>query len=115
MIDEVISSSNSESSGRTHGWYDLSSMIAHFGNMEGGHYVIYCKEGGKWLQFNDHEITYVDEESVLQTNPYMMFYEQRDKSGVDEPEIEPESVIDFDPEDFEPGINFESDLINWDY
>lgn len=114
MIDEAISSSSSESSGQSHGWYDLSSMIAHFGNMEGGHYVIYCKEGGKWLQFDDHEVTYIDEETVLLTNPYMMFYEQRDKSGEDEPELEPEPEIELEPEEIEPEIEFESDLINWD-
>lgn len=114
MIDEAISSSSSESSGQSHGWYDLSSMIAHFGNMEGGHYVIYCKEGGKWLMFDDHVITQVEEDEVLHTNPYMMLYEQRDKSGEDEPEIESDPEIEIEPEVIEPEIEFESDLINWD-
>lgn len=117
MIDDVISrSSSSESSGcQSHGWYDLSSMIAHFGNMEGGHYVIYCKEGGKWLQFDDHEVTYIDEHTVLHTNPYMMFYEQRDKSGVIEPEFEYDHpMIEVQPEEIEPEEEWGSDLINWD-
>lgn len=115
MIDEAISSSSSESTDLSHGWYDLSSMIAHFGNQEGGHYVIYCKEGGKWLQFDDHEVTNIDEDMVLRTNPYMMFYEQRDKSGDDEPEMVYEPEIEVEPEEIiEPELDFESDLINWD-
>lgn len=114
MIDEVISRSSSESSGQSHGWYDLSSMIVHQGNLEGGHYVIYCKEGGQWLEFNDHKVTHVLEDIVLHMNPYMMFYEQRDKSGAVEPEIESDPEVESEPEEIEPEIEFESDLINWD-
>lgn len=114
MIDEAISSSGSESSGQSRNWYDLSSMIVHFGNMEGGHYVIYCKEGGKWLKFDDHEVSHISEELILRMNPYMMFYEQRDKSKEVEHGIESDPEVEFEPEEIEPEIEFESDLINWD-
>lgn len=121
MIDETISSFSSPSD-KVHGWYDLSSMVVHFGNVEGGHYVIYCKEGGQWLSFDEHDVSRVSEKDILSMNPYMMFYEQRDKSGVEEPEIEPEPefemtpteppsyqppMLEFDPMEF-------SDIIDWD-
>lgn len=114
MIEDAISSC--EYSDETHGWYDLSSMIVHEGNMEGGHYIIYCKEGGQWLEYNDHKVARIEEEIVLHMNPYMMFYEQRDKSGAVEPEFgEPDFEIESEPpKEIEPEVEFESDLINWD-
>lgn len=116
MIDEAISSSGSESTDQMHGWYDLLSMVAHLGNSEGGHYVIYCKEGGKWLMFDDHEVTHANESDVLNTNPYMLFYEQRDKSGDDEPEMEfYEPEIEVEPEEIEAEVEFDDfDMVNWD-
>lgn len=92
MIDATISSASSEyssSNGKeSPGWYDLSSMVVHYGNMEGGHYVIYCKVDGRWLQFDDHDVSIVSEEYLLGGNPYLMFYELRDKFGEEDLDIE---------------------------
>ena len=36
--------------------YRLYSVIIHSGNLEGGHYYAYCKEGEEWMEFNDSTV-----------------------------------------------------------
>lgn len=98
VIDATIKRSSSGSSGQSRGWYDLSSMIVHHGEMEGGHYVIFCKEDGRWLQFDDHAITRVSEDYVLDMNPYVLFYKQNDTSEEEDLEIESDPEIESNAE-----------------
>ena len=42
--------------------------------MDTGHYKSYCKVRGSWFLFDDHIVTKVDVEQVLDCEVYMCFY-----------------------------------------
>ncbi|KAF2835971.1 ubiquitin carboxyl-terminal hydrolase 2 [Patellaria atrata CBS 101060] len=65
--------------------YELSSVIVHKGNLDSGHYVGYCKEGGDWFLFDDSKVVLVEEREVLKADAYLLFYVVREFDGAREP------------------------------
>jgi len=87
--------------------YHLNSVIVHNGSAQGGHYTCFIKNEGKWIQFDDRNVTIVslDEfksqtfgknvqntnefEDFHQPSAYLLFYS---KEG--SPSCEPPSSVD---------------------
>jgi len=58
--------------------YDLYAISNHFGGLGGGHYTAYCKNAGKWYEFNDSSCRSTSEGSITGSGAYILFYERRD-------------------------------------
>lgn len=57
--------------------YDLYGICNHNGNMNGGHYWCYIKnENGKWHKYNDEDVTIINEENLITSNAYCLFYKK---------------------------------------
>mmetsp|Transcript_29123 Transcript_29123/g.113115 ORF Transcript_29123/g.113115 Transcript_29123/m.113115 type:complete len:209 (+) Transcript_29123:1578-2204(+) len=59
--------------------YRLAAVICHSGTMRSGHYIAYVRresaEGELWFYCSDSNIKLVKEREVLESRPYMFFYE----------------------------------------
>lgn len=64
--------------------YDLYAVVNHVGALGGGHYFAYVlsETDGKWKCFNDHQCKDVDENEVVSSTAYILFYRRRDVSSV---------------------------------
>ncbi|KAF2155010.1 cysteine proteinase [Myriangium duriaei CBS 260.36] len=58
--------------------YELSSVIVHKGKMDSGHYVSFSRVYDEWFMFDDSKVVLVDENEVLNSEAYMLFYVVRD-------------------------------------
>ena len=65
--------------------YDLRAVVVHLGAIDSGHYVTYRREpetssdvssNPKWFYTSDSLVREVTIDEVLNTNPYMLFYER---------------------------------------
>ena len=54
--------------------YDLSSVIVHIGQINGGHYVCYCRQGRQWYLFDDNKVSAATEKQVLAAQAYLLVY-----------------------------------------
>ncbi|RWS05382.1 ubiquitin carboxyl-terminal hydrolase 8-like protein [Dinothrombium tinctorium] len=56
--------------------YDLYAVVNHYGTLEGGHYVAYCKHAStkRWYKFDDHEVTELSAADVKTQAAYILFY-----------------------------------------
>lgn len=56
--------------------YELYAILVHSGfSVNSGHYYSYCKTSrGGWSKFDDCTVTPVSQESVLQKQPYILYY-----------------------------------------
>ena len=59
---------------RSHGWYDLATVVVHVGKMDAGHYLCYCRRDDQWFRFDDSKVTLADERHVLEADAYLLFY-----------------------------------------
>ncbi|CAM9463768.1 unnamed protein product [Ectocarpus sp. 13 AM-2016] len=57
--------------------YDLLAVVNHSGGMAKGHYTAFVKEIGRWFRFDDTWVHEVEEEEVLSSEAYILFYFQR--------------------------------------
>ncbi|XP_078393582.1 ubiquitin carboxyl-terminal hydrolase 21 isoform X2 [Cetorhinus maximus] len=55
--------------------YDLYAVCNHTGTVNGGHYTAYCKSGGKWHVYNDSRVSLMQENQVVSTEAYVLFYQ----------------------------------------
>lgn len=64
--------------------YDLYAVVNHVGALGGGHYFAYVlsEADGKWKCFNDHQCKDVDENEVVSSTAYILFYRRRDVKDV---------------------------------
>lgn len=64
--------------------YDLYAVVNHVGALGGGHYFAYVlsETDGKWKCFNDHQCKDVDENEVVSSTAYILFYRRRDVADV---------------------------------
>ena len=61
--------------------YDLFGICNHYGGASGGHYTAYIKNAnGKWYDYNDTNINEINEERVITTNSYCLFYRKKNKN-----------------------------------
>ncbi|KAH8435032.1 putative ubiquitin C-terminal hydrolase Ubp8 [Aspergillus melleus] len=61
--------------------YDLSSAVVHKGKLDAGHYYAYCRQGDRWMLFNDDQVTPATEADVLNADAYLLFYNIRSLAG----------------------------------
>ncbi len=56
--------------------YDLFAVSNHYGGLTGGHYTATCFNSfvGKWLYFNDSSVSVADEEDIVSSAGYVLFY-----------------------------------------
>ena len=56
--------------------YELYGVVNHYGTLEGGHYVAYCKNDQKnrWFKYDDHEVTELSTADVKSHAAYLLFY-----------------------------------------
>ncbi|CAN0576793.1 unnamed protein product, partial [Ectocarpus sp. 12 AP-2014] len=54
--------------------YDLLAVVNHSGGMAKGHYTAFVKEIGRWFRFDDTWVHEVEEEEVLSSEAYILFY-----------------------------------------
>ncbi|KAJ3593101.1 hypothetical protein NHX12_005438 [Muraenolepis orangiensis] len=56
--------------------YCLYGVSNHYGGLDGGHYIAYCKNAGKkrWYKFDDHEVSEMSTSSVKSSAAYILFY-----------------------------------------
>lgn len=59
--------------------YDLVAVDNHYGGIGGGHYTAYAKNfrDGKWYHYNDSKVTDVQEEQLVSSAAYLLFYKKR--------------------------------------
>ncbi|XP_065900676.1 ubiquitin carboxyl-terminal hydrolase 4-like isoform X2 [Dysidea avara] len=58
--------------------YDLYAVANHYGGMGGGHYTAYGKNAnGKWYHFDDSHVSETDENHVVTSAAYVLFYKRR--------------------------------------
>ncbi|KAG8630335.1 hypothetical protein KVT40_001954 [Elsinoe batatas] len=58
--------------------YELSSVIVHKGKMDSGHYISFSRVYDEWFMFDDSKVVLVEENEVLASEAYMLFYVVRD-------------------------------------
>eukprot|EP00178_Gracilaria_changii_P018003 TRINITY_DN513_c0_g1_i1.p1 TRINITY_DN513_c0_g1~~TRINITY_DN513_c0_g1_i1.p1 ORF type:complete len:852 (+),score=136.50 TRINITY_DN513_c0_g1_i1:17390-19945(+) len=62
--------------------YILTGVCVHGGSLSGGHYTAYVREGvepdsrGGWYLCNDSKISRATEKDVLNSEPYLLYYER---------------------------------------
>ncbi|KAJ3017280.1 CSN-associated deubiquitinating enzyme Ubp12 [Thoreauomyces humboldtii] len=63
--------------------YDLFAVSNHFGGLGGGHYTAFAKNcvDDQWYNFDDSQVSKIDEESVLTSAAYFLFYQRRYKGN----------------------------------
>jgi ubiquitin C-terminal hydrolase len=58
--------------------YGLYGIINHIGDMESGHYTIYCrnlKKRSEWLEFDDHRVKSIKDTQLITEKAYVLFYQ----------------------------------------
>lgn len=67
----------------THGYdkasssYELYAISNHSGHTTGGHYYAFCKNNGKWYNYNDDMVQEINEEKIMTSNAYVLFYRKK--------------------------------------
>ena len=58
--------------------YSLQSFAIHDGGLNGGHYYAVCKNplDKKWREYNDSNVTLIDNNDVKKYVPYLFFYKR---------------------------------------
>ncbi|XP_058283191.1 inactive ubiquitin carboxyl-terminal hydrolase 50 [Hylobates moloch] len=56
--------------------YDLSAVVNHFGDLDGGHYTAFCKNSvtQAWYSFDDTRVSEIPDTSVQNATVYLLFY-----------------------------------------
>ena len=54
--------------------YDLFGVVCHYGSINSGHYICIIKIKNKWIVFDDRRVYEVDENRVMNSNAYILFY-----------------------------------------
>ena len=62
--------------------YELVAAVVHHGRtLGGGHYTAYCRDGDRWLHYNDEHVVAVNEEVVCRCEAYLLFYAVQGAAG----------------------------------
>ena len=58
--------------------YDLYGVVYHYGSINSGHYVCAIKHDNKWILCDDRKVYQIEEERVMNSNAYILFYISKD-------------------------------------
>jgi ubiquitin C-terminal hydrolase len=61
--------------------YSLQAVVLHRGSESNGHYtcISRCRNGSKWLCFDDESVREVHPEDLINHNAYVLVYEKKDR------------------------------------
>ena len=78
--------------------YDLFAVANHVGGLHGGHYFAYCKNyiDGGWYEFNDSNVSKIEEKKVVSDNAYVLFYNKRRETKINEEELFKKPFVEID-------------------
>ena len=78
--------------------YDLFAVANHVGGLHGGHYFAYCKNciDGEWYEFNDSNVSKIDNKKVVSENAYVLFYKRKREEKINEEELFKKPFITID-------------------
>ena len=78
--------------------YDLFAVANHVGGLHGGHYFAYCKNSidNGWYEFNDSNVSKIEEKKVVSDNAYVLFYNKRRENKINEEELFKKPFIEID-------------------
>ena len=78
--------------------YDLFAVANHVGGLHGGHYFAYGKNfiDGGWYEFNDSNVSSIEEKKVVSDNAYVLFYNKRREENINEEELFKKPFIEID-------------------
>eukprot|EP00045_Choanoeca_perplexa_P022766 m.10819 g.10819 ORF g.10819 m.10819 type:complete len:989 (-) comp9682_c1_seq1:271-3237(-) len=63
--------------------YDLFAVSNHMGNFGGGHYTAYAVDkAGNWCNYDDSWVSSAQEDQLVSTSSYMLFYRRRSDPSV---------------------------------
>ncbi|XP_060679600.1 ubiquitin carboxyl-terminal hydrolase 21-like [Hemiscyllium ocellatum] len=62
--------------------YDLYAVCNHTGTVNGGHYTAYCRSGGRWHVYNDSRVSLIQENQVVSSEAYVLFYQLDETQSV---------------------------------
>jgi hypothetical protein len=64
--------------------YDLYAVVNHIGALGTGHYVanVLNESDNKWKCFNDHLCRDINEQDVISSSAYILFYTRRDMKSL---------------------------------
>ena len=62
---------------KNHSKYDLFAVSQHYGSTGFGHYTAVCKNDGKWYSYNDSSCSETNENDVLSSAAYVLFYRRQ--------------------------------------
>ena len=58
--------------------YDLIGVINHYGGSSFGHYTAYCLNNKKWIEYNDDNVSNINENNIVSSAAYVLFYKSND-------------------------------------
>lgn len=71
--------------------YDLIAVCNHFGNVDFGHYIAFCKDTidgvEKWFEYDDNTVTEMKPEDVVTESAYMLIYQRKDAGNMSSAEV----------------------------
>jgi ubiquitin carboxyl-terminal hydrolase 4/11/15 len=88
----VISKNNDELK------YDLFAIGNHFGSMGFGHYIAYCKNhfDNVWYEFNDSSVSMVNENHLISSSAYTLFYKRKGIENLNLNEIYDRKFVNYE-------------------
>ena len=54
--------------------FNLFAVINHAGTISSGHYTAFCKHGTQWYQFDDSRVTTLNENEIVTSGAYVLFF-----------------------------------------
>ena len=74
------------------------AVANHVGGLHGGHYFAYGKNfiDGGWYEFNDSNVSSIEEKKVVSDNAYVLFYNKRREENINEEELFKKPFIEID-------------------
>ena len=56
--------------------FNLIAICNQIGSIQYGHYFSYCKDLNNWFKYDDENISYMDTDSIVTKNAYILFYKK---------------------------------------
>ena len=78
--------------------YDLFAIGNHFGSMGFGHYIAYCKNhfDNVWYEFNDSSVSMVNENHLISSSAYTLFYKRKGIEKINFNEIYNKKFVNYE-------------------
>ena len=94
--------------------YDLFAIGNHFGSMGFGHYIAYCKNhfDNVWYEFNDSSVSIVNENHLISSSAYTLFYKRKGIENINFNEIYNKKFVNYENDDDKMNIDEQNNKEN---